>query len=465
MTNLAAATASHPCGHLDPLSSFPYGRIQQKSPGGTRRGSSESGFFSSLNDDYSSPRATEPCSESASKMLVTPLAAAQASTKQSPASVSPTPVRDMDEHEPENNDTAMRPPERMSLPLNRRTTDALDAAGVTTVSAPTTTAAAAAAHHRAIDMERINRWTLDTEISGLLHRHPFANQLLYCQNRTSSIYTDSSDDISSLAGSDSLLWDDRTAAGGSVTGSYTPFPSARSAQIAQIVEYFERKGQTFRPGTFAAVPESFRSSPVSSVSTSGSSASFGGHHHPYHHQQHAAAVQQQQQHHQHLYAQQLKQHGALRQHSSSPFADFDGAGSEFSYPHTQLATASRRPSSGCCGCGSNGSSGRMRTGLCADRAAAVAAADYEAFCLELDRRPQQQRLMVCEGAVRSKLQLFDRMTTSAAAAAAATAATMTMTAVSLSSSSCAASTSTSTTTVPITAKVGAGVTATMMHPM
>lgn len=86
----------------------------------------------------------------------------------------------------------------------------------------------------------LNRLSLDSEISGLMQqRSMLANQLLYCNKRSSSIYTDSSEDISSLAGSDSLLCDERV--------SYTGFNGrSRSAQISKIVEYFERKGANFR---------------------------------------------------------------------------------------------------------------------------------------------------------------------------------------------------------------------------
>lgn len=100
-----------------------------------------------------------------------------------------------------------------------------------------------------IDIGLINRLALDSEINNLLQtqKNQFTNQLLYCNNRTSSIYTDSSDDISSLAGSDSLLttWDERNC-GGLNSYNTTTIPNQRSAQIAKIVEYFERKGQAFK---------------------------------------------------------------------------------------------------------------------------------------------------------------------------------------------------------------------------
>lgn len=159
----------------------------------------------------------------------------------------------------------------------------------------------------------INRLALDSEIHTLLQRSPFAtNQLLYCKNRTSSIYTDSSDDISSLAGSDSLLWDDR---------SFTALPSTRSAQIAKIVEYFERKRQD--------------SSPPSVHHRNGNGTV-------------AAAVAA------------------------------SALGSNY------LSYESRRYSD-------------FKRHLNAD-----------GLCFDLDKKPAQQRMMVCEGAVKSKLPIFDK---------------------------------------------------------
>ncbi|XP_055621808.1 probable serine/threonine-protein kinase DDB_G0278901 [Toxorhynchites rutilus septentrionalis] len=215
---------------------------------------------------------------------------------------------------------------------------------------------------RSIDMGLINRLALDSEIHSMIQKNQFTNQLLYCKNRSSSIFTDSSDDISSLAGSDSLLWDDR---------SYTTIPNTRSAQIAKIVEYFERKGQTFKPFTvpdsaFGMTAGHSGSSASSTSSTSASSA-----HHPYqYHQLHRGS----------------------------------GAGS---------SDLSRRPSS---------------NGFCKFTTAAELRqrTEYEAFCLDLERKqapisiqqqyhhqqqPQQYHRLnnICEGNVRSKLQLFDKM--------------------------------------------------------
>ncbi|XP_053686577.1 probable serine/threonine-protein kinase DDB_G0278665 [Sabethes cyaneus] len=228
---------------------------------------------------------------------------------------------------------------------------------------------------RSIDMGLINRLALDSEINSMIQKNQFTNQLLYCKNRSSSIFTDSSDDISSLAGSDSLLWDDR---------SFTTIPNTRSAQIAKIVEYFERKGQTFKPFT---VPDSAigLSSGHSGSSASSTSSSASGVHHPY-----------QYHHHPHL-------------HRST-------IGNGTTDPVTGAAT--RRTSNGFCKF-STAAELRQRT-------------EYEAFCLDLERKqtsaatsggnqqqqqyyqqPQQtahHRLNnICEGNVRSKLQLFDKM--------------------------------------------------------
>nr|XP_013100253.1 unnamed protein product [Stomoxys calcitrans]XP_013100262.1 unnamed protein product [Stomoxys calcitrans] len=182
----------------------------------------------------------------------------------------------------------------------------------------------------------INRLALDSELHALMQCSPFAtNQLLYCKNRTSSIYTDSSDDISSLAGSDSLLWDER---------SFAYPPSTRSAQIAKIVEYFERKRQ---------VPDSI-------PPPRGAAGSGGGGH-----------------------------SSATGSGSTSSSSSMAAAVAASALGSSYLSYESRRYSD-------------------FKRHAAINS-DYEAFCFDLDKKPSQARLMVCEGAVKSKLQIFDKL--------------------------------------------------------
>lgn len=73
----------------------------------------------------------------------------------------------------------------------------------------------------------------DDDVTSLLQRGPLTH-ILTSGKRTSSVYTDSSEDVASLAGSDSLYSDDRIPR------------HVRSAQISKIVEYFERKGADFK---------------------------------------------------------------------------------------------------------------------------------------------------------------------------------------------------------------------------
>ncbi|XP_053602274.1 uncharacterized protein cdi [Plodia interpunctella] len=79
----------------------------------------------------------------------------------------------------------------------------------------------------------ISHAPLDDAELGYTLRGPLAPPLL-TGKRTSSVYTDSSEDVASLAGSDSLYCDDRIPR------------HVRSAQISKIVEYFERKGADFK---------------------------------------------------------------------------------------------------------------------------------------------------------------------------------------------------------------------------
>lgn len=217
-----------------------------------------------------------------------------------------------------------------------------------------------------IDMDLINRLALDSEIHSFIQKSQLTNTLLYCKNRTSSIYTDSSDDISSLAGSDSLLWDDRSFTHHYHSHHSHNLPqhsahqhSTRSAQIAKIVEYFERKGQTLTANKISSID-----------------------HHRYNHHYHQ------------------------RCSGSSSSSSGVSSASSFRFDYlSNLDGPNRHPHR--YGMTSGSSAGASTT--------ASIAGDYEAFCFELiDKKPpstpltQQQRLTICEGAVKSKLQIFDK---------------------------------------------------------
>ncbi|XP_044739976.1 serine/threonine-protein kinase dst1 isoform X2 [Chrysoperla carnea] len=96
-----------------------------------------------------------------------------------------------------------------------------------------------------VDMELAKRLAFDIELSNQITTHAGGNQLLYSSSnkRTSSIYTDSSEDVSSLGGGSDIIhyhhhWGD---SGSSSDHKFTG-PSRQPHQIAKIVEYFERKG-------------------------------------------------------------------------------------------------------------------------------------------------------------------------------------------------------------------------------
>jgi hypothetical protein len=226
---------------------------------------------------------------------------------------------------------------------------------------------------RSIDMGLINRLALDSEINSLIQKNHLGNQLLYCKNRTSSIYTDSSDDISSLAGSDSLYWDDR---------SFT-IPNTRSAQIAKIVEYFERKGQQMKQ---FKVPDSLKSSTSATATTSPSHAYSSTTRH--HHLTSAAA--------------------AASNQFPDCFADFRHH--HLRHRHDFNFGGSGSSGGGCSSAGGSSSGGSCSGALAAAAQKLATRTDYEQFCMELDsKKPMlQHRIIVCEGAVRSKLQLFDK---------------------------------------------------------
>lgn len=278
----------------------------------TRRGSTESGFFSCLNEDF--------CDKTRDLDLL--MNGGVGSGSCACCAISSTPASG--KKDDTSNDSSLRSLDDLEL------------------------SEAARQHQkphfcqhidtRSIDMGLINRLALDTEINSLIQKHQLSNQFFHCKNRTSSIYSDSSD---SLAGSDSLLWDDR---------SYS-IPNTRSAQIAKIVEYFERKGANFKAPCLA-VPEV---KPTTSFVTSPSRN--------------------------YMPTSQYHQHKQLTDYFVDLRRDFN-----------DIANSTASSSSSFAGLAS---SNYKR--------------DYEAFCLELAEKKSPQNFhKICEGLVKSKLQLFDK---------------------------------------------------------
>jgi hypothetical protein len=76
----------------------------------------------------------------------------------------------------------------------------------------------------------------------LTHSAPH-HSLLFAAKRSSSVYTDSSEDISSLGGGDLSYWEDRSFSG----------IGGQPQQISKIVEYFERKHSSNNGGTNAGL--------------------------------------------------------------------------------------------------------------------------------------------------------------------------------------------------------------------
>jgi hypothetical protein len=198
------------------------------------------------------------------------------------------------------------------------------------------------------DLNMINRMTIDTEINTLIQKHQLSNQFFHCKNRTSSIYSDSSD---SLAGSDSLLWDcelDRTH----------QIPSTRSAQIAKIVEYFERKGTNFKASLPKYnVPEANLSSSACFATTTDTSA-----------QSYVPTTN-------------YNHHKQLADYFVDLRRDFDG----LNYNDN----------------GIDNSRFKWHTGQC----------NYDPFYFDLpeNKKKTQNFHKICEGLVKSKLKLFDKL--------------------------------------------------------
>lgn len=236
---------------------------------------------------------------------------------------------------------------------------------------------------RSIDLGLVNRLAMDEEINNLIfQKNTLTNQLLYSSSkRTSSIYTDSSDDISSLAGSDSLCFEDRT--------NYGSMNNTRSAQISKIVEYFERKGANFKPTNFkniSTVNSSFGQNPAHVKTNNGNIVS--------------------------KYTSSDFLFNSKTPRKSEIFdirRHFDGEARNFS-DRSGLGESSRRISelrhrisgqnkySDICFSIDMGSNNIRKD----DASSSSQLPSCSRKCLS------QQRLMVCEGAVKSKLPIFDR---------------------------------------------------------
>lgn len=272
-----------------------------------------------------------------------------------------------------------------------------------------------------IDMGLVNRLSLDSEINSLFHKHQLNNQLLYCKNRTSSIYTDSSEDISSLAGSDSLLWDDRMS-------SYsTTIPNTRSAQIAKIVEYFERKGQTFKNSTASNCTLSSDRHHISSISSNDYSTVHAArtylpssnrcsihlrnnsNNNNTNSNQLNASTDENPNH--TLEPLQSQQIGSIGMASNTMHSINDN-GITMPPPPTTTLTTITSMAMGNRKAHISSSSPSSTVYQTTNASAATTSKEYEAFCLDLDKDKgiaTPQRLNVCEGVVKSKLQLFDKL--------------------------------------------------------
>ncbi len=302
----------------------------------TRRGSTESGFYSCLNEDFSSSRTSclcpnfnHNCYRFLRKDDITEVSNITLNDSSSVANTSATvsSLRSLD-------DLDLTESKKRNQNLNQIDLDA-----------------------RSVDIGLLNRLALDTEINSFIQKSQFSNQLLYCKNRTSSIYTDSSDDISSLAGSDSL-WDEGCGF----------INNTRSAQIAKIVEYFERKGQNFK--TNFSVPESLKP-------------------------QHTCIISDQQHPAHHLHHHQRSYYTNYSTDSRNKFLCnyFNVIQRDYELNNVDL----------------NSATSSIAKDLLADQSEQASGKnDYESFCLELDKK-SPQNLKICDGLVKSKLEFFDKL--------------------------------------------------------
>lgn len=184
-----------------------------------RRGSCESGFFSSVGEDYHicpdfSPE-LNPARHNISSATLSSSSAASSLFLLDDSATTVSSLRSLDDLDLPN--SSFRNNLDLYGPYKNVDVDA-----------------------RSLDIEMANRLAIDLELSNqITQRHPLTNQLLYSSKRASSIYTDSSEDISSLGGSDIFNWEEKFTGIG-----------AKPQQISKIVEYFERKGSNFRHSGF-----------------------------------------------------------------------------------------------------------------------------------------------------------------------------------------------------------------------
>lgn len=185
-----------------------------------RRGSCESGFFSSVGEDYHTCPDFSPELNPARHISSATLSSSSAASSLFLLDDSATTV------------SSLRSLDDLDLPNSsfRNNLDVYGSTSYRNVDIDT----------RSLDIEMANRLAIDLELSNqLTQRNTLTNQLLYSSKRASSIYTDSSEDISSIGGSDIFNWEEKFTGIG-----------AKPQQISKIVEYFERKGSNFRHSGF-----------------------------------------------------------------------------------------------------------------------------------------------------------------------------------------------------------------------
>ena len=204
---------------------------------------------------------------------------------------------------------------------------------------------------------------------GVLTRSAPHHSLLFAAKRSSSIYTDSSEDISSLGGGDLSYWDDRNFSG----------LGGQPQQISKIVEYFERKQSCSSIGPNSGIDSEPMPSSVWDLQESSK------------HQRdvlfHQAA-------------------GFGNRNSPIDFARrMEGASLNDAMRSSKIALLRKSLEKVAAGSLSTGSSSQQGQMLGSPQTQVVAAQVEKCVKRNINAT---QRLMICEGAVRSKLPLFDK---------------------------------------------------------